>query len=213
MPPKTKFCDQDIIGATFSVLRKNGWKAVSARTIAAELHSSTTPIYTYLKSMKNLEELMFEKALELLGQYTQKKTTANPLINIGTGIVLFARQERELYKFVNREKFMAFRFDSGILVPESELETIMKYPLFKTLTTRQIRQFIFTSWIFIHGLADLINKSFDTYIKKLVNETEIAAYLAQAFNSLWNGMKFIKPDEDFAALPEAIKTGKISEIE
>ncbi|MBU0993321.1 MAG: hypothetical protein KJ737_12580 [Proteobacteria bacterium] len=208
MPPKTKFCDQDIIGAAFSILRKSGWKTVSARTIASELNSSTTPIYTYLTSMKNLEEIMLEKTMNLIEQYTKRKITANPLINIGTGIILFARQERELYRFINSENHMAFRFDSGILVPKSELDTVMAYPLFKNLSARQIRQFLFTSWIFIHGLADLINKSFDVYVKKLTNETEIADYLAQAFNSLWNGMKFIKPNEEFSALPEAIKMGK-----
>ena len=206
MPPKTKFCDQDIIGAAFTVLRKEGWKAVSARTIAAELNSSTTPIYTYLKSMKNLEDILLKRTMGLMREYTSKKTTANPLINIGTGIVLFARKERELYRFINSEKFMALRFDSGILVPQAELDIVMKYPLFKKLTARQIRQFLFTSWIFIHGLADLINKSFDVYIKRLTNEAEIAQYLAEAFNSLWNGMKFIQADEDFSALPEAIKS-------
>ena len=206
MPPKTKFCDQDIIGAAFNVLRKEGWKAVSARTIAAELNSSTTPIYTYLKSMKNLEDILFRRTMDLVREYMSKKTTANPLINIGTGIVLFARKERELYRFINSEKFMALRFDSGILIPQAELDVVMKYPLFKKLTPRQIRQFVFTSWIFIHGLADLINKSFDTYIKRLTDEAEIAQYLSEAFNSLWNGMKFFKADEDFSALPEAIKS-------
>jgi AcrR family transcriptional regulator len=208
MPPKTKFCDQDIIGAAFQVLRKSGWGSVSARTIASELNASTTPIYTYLKSMKNLEDILLKETITLMEKYTQVETSSNPLVNIGTGVVLFARQEKELYKFINREQFMPFRFDSGILILESGFETVMKYPLFKNLSTRQIRQFLFTSWIFIHGLADLINKSFDAYIKKLTNETEIAEYLAEAFNSIWNGMKFIKPDEEFPAIPEAVKTEK-----
>ena len=64
MPPKIRFCDKNIIDAAFIVLRKNGWDAVSARTIAGELKSSTTPIYTYLKSMKTLEERLVEKTID-----------------------------------------------------------------------------------------------------------------------------------------------------
>lgn len=208
MPPKTKFCDQDIIGAAFNVLRKSGWPSVSARTIASELNASTTPIYTYLKSMKNLEDILLKRAMSLMEKYIRIETSPNPLVNLGTGVVLFARQEKELYQFISREQFMPFRFDSGILIFESGFETVMKYPLFKNLSTRQIRQFLFTSWIFIHGLADLMNKSFDSYIKKLTDEKEIADYLSEAFNGLWNGMKFFKPDEEFPAIPEAIKIEK-----
>ena len=69
MPPKQKFTKEDIVEAAFNVVREQGWEALSQRSIAKKLNASIGPIYSYLKSMTNLEEAVIEKAYELLLHY------------------------------------------------------------------------------------------------------------------------------------------------
>jgi AcrR family transcriptional regulator len=202
MPPKIRFCHTDIINSAFNVLRKNGWKSVSARTIAEELNASTTPIYTYLKSMKNLEDRLQQKTLDLIHSYYEIKISDNPLINMGTSFIKFARDEKELFRFFYTEKNMSARFKSGIPVPESQLAELTSFPMFQNLSKDQMLKFLFAGWIFIHGLADLINKSIDVYIKDLSTDRGILEYLSQSFINIWNGMKFISPEDKLDNMPE-----------
>lgn len=202
MPPKIRFCDKDIIDAAFRVLRKKGWGAVSARTIASELKASTTPIYTYLKSMKSLEEHLVEKTIDFIHIHYEKDLTDNPLINMGANFIQFAKEEKKLFRFFYTEKNMKERFRTGIPVQESQYAKLAAYPMFKNLSEDQMLKFLFAGWIFIHGLADLVNKSMDLYIKNLGTERGIIEYLSEAFISIWNGMKFIGPEDKLRSMPE-----------
>ncbi len=62
MPPKNRFAEDDIINAAFRVVRQNGMETLSFRMVAKELSSSTMPVYTFIKSEKNLEEEVIKKA-------------------------------------------------------------------------------------------------------------------------------------------------------
>ena len=100
MPPKVKFEREHIINAAFNIVRKHGWQGLSARTLAEQLNSSTRPIYTHLKSMKDLEYEVVKKAMALLEEYINQPRTGDMWTDQGLGSVLFAKHEKELFKAI-----------------------------------------------------------------------------------------------------------------
>lgn len=190
MPPKTRFSNEDIISAAFSVLRKKGFDAVSARSIAKVLDSSTTPIYTYLKSMKNLESALVQKSLDLLLFFQQKKVdTGDPLLDNGVGYVLFAMQEKHLFRFLHDEKRLALYLNLGESMWEAGITLLSENPLSKKLTNEQKRIVMFTQFVFAHGLADLLNNAFHRHVEGLKGEKEISDYMAESLKIHWEGIR------------------------
>ena len=66
MPRKTKFCEDDILNAAFAVVRRKGITELSTRAIAREMNCSTMPVYSFLKSKRNLEEQVIQMAYKEL---------------------------------------------------------------------------------------------------------------------------------------------------
>ena len=54
MPPKPKFTREEIVAAALQVVRTRGLEALTTREIAAELGTSTRPIFTYFESMEQV---------------------------------------------------------------------------------------------------------------------------------------------------------------
>ncbi len=189
MPPKTRFTNEDIIAAAFAVLRQNGWDEVSARSIAKALKSSTTPIYTYLKSMKNLESELIKESLLVMRQYQQRVDTGDQLLNKGVGYILFAMNEKFLFRFIHDENRMALYVKLGEGIWYDDLNMLSQYPLMGSFSDKQKEKFLFSNWIFSHGLASLINNSLHHYIRELKSEQEITAFLSEALLIHWEGIK------------------------
>ncbi|UNC92202.1 TetR/AcrR family transcriptional regulator [Candidatus Contubernalis alkaliaceticus] len=150
-----------IIEAAFQLIREQGWSAVSARAIAKKLGSSTMPIYSHVSSIEELEKKLRIKARELLKEFQQQQYTEHTLLNLAFGYVVFARDEKNLFRFLYLESpemldsedtsvikktfFKEFGEDSAegkalLEMKESGQETLVQY-----------------TWIFTHGLAMLVN--------------------------------------------------------
>lgn len=150
-----------IIEAAFQLIREQGWSAVSARAIAKKLGSSTMPIYSHVSSIEELEKKLRIKARELLKEFQQRQYTEHTLLNLAFGYVIFARDEKNLFRFLYLESpemldsedtsvikktfFKEFGEDSAegkalLEMKESGQETLVQY-----------------TWIFTHGLAMLVN--------------------------------------------------------
>jgi AcrR family transcriptional regulator len=173
-----KFIDKDIIDAAFCVTRKYGWDKCSARAIAQELGSSTMPIYSSLKSMKNLEDEIARHASDVLIAYQTKKRSGFGFLDMGVGYVMFAQEEKNLFRMMyfqepsgedGRErsrKYRGYVFD--VLMEKLEHEEIMT-----GLSTAQRKEVLYKMWVFSHGLAVLINNG----IIEPMSEKEITHFL------------------------------------
>ena len=52
MPPKAKFTKNEIINAGLEIVRRDGFEALTARALGAELGSSARPFSRYSKAWK-----------------------------------------------------------------------------------------------------------------------------------------------------------------
>jgi hypothetical protein len=162
--PDKKYKTEDIIEAAFNVTRTQGRDKCTARAIAQELGSSTMPIYSGLRSMKNLEDEIAKRASDILISYQTKKRSGFGFLDMGVGYVIFAQEEKNLFRMMysmesgekdDREmakKYRGYVFD--ILMDRLEHEEIME-----GLSTEQRKEVLYKMWIFSHGLAVLINNA------------------------------------------------------
>ncbi|HQG30463.1 MAG TPA: hypothetical protein PLA83_00930 [Deltaproteobacteria bacterium] len=163
MPVKSKFSAEDIIEAAFSIARTHGSEKFSARSIAGELKSSTMPIYSCLSSMKELEEAVLKKALDLLITYETKSRTGDIFLDMGIGYIMFAMEERHLFRMLflseKREGFEETKKRFRKYVIDILLDKLDHFEPMRGYTREQKRVLIDKMWIFTHGLAVLLNHS------------------------------------------------------
>lgn len=190
MPPKQLHTRETIIETAFSITRHSGWQAVSARSIAQELNSSTQPIYSYVQSMQKLADEVRLKAFLLMAEYQVKAYTDNPYVNMAIGYIAFAREEQNLFRFMFLDN------TQPPLVPEETMamnEAITRHlgkPLPAQSWTGKIsltgfNDLALKTWFFTHGLAvalctGTIAPISDDKIRQLLEETGEAIFLWQS---------------------------------
>jgi len=98
MPRRQNITKGMVLDAAFSVVRESGMSELTARKIASKLQCSTIPIYSQFRSMGKLEEEVLLAASSLLMEYTRKGYTPHPFLNMGIGMILFSRDNPNLFK-------------------------------------------------------------------------------------------------------------------
>ena len=101
MPPKAKYTKEQIINAAYEMVRKYGEDMLSARNLAAELSTSTSPIFAVFNSIEEVQKSVRAKALELYKSYLDEGLSQDPAFK-GAGIkyIQFAKDEPELFKLL-----------------------------------------------------------------------------------------------------------------
>ncbi|HOO39531.1 MAG TPA: hypothetical protein PKY89_14845 [Deltaproteobacteria bacterium] len=163
MPAKTRFSAQDVIDAAFQIIRTQGVEKCSARAIAHEMNSSTMPIYSCIHSMKELEEAIVKKALDLLIHYETQDRTGVSVLDMSIGYILFAKEEKHLFRmlFVLEDR----EYDSQLMNKGQEyamdalMERLNAFEPLDGFTHEQKKDILHRMWIFNHGLAVLLNNS------------------------------------------------------
>jgi AcrR family transcriptional regulator len=176
---KVFFTSEAIVEAAFALTRERGWAGVSARSIAKKLGSSTMPIYSTMKSMEEIERLVRARAESVLSDCQRRPYTDNPVQNLAIGYVAFARDEKNLFRFLYVDRPVSADLkDSGeqsreLLGQPTADEVTAQLPGQTPLALQDPR--VLKSWIFTHGLASLVS----TGVLDLPDE-EIRDLLAEA---------------------------------
>ena len=159
MPPKAKFTKQEIVDAAFEITRRDGFDALTARSLAAELGSSPRPIFTVFNGMEEVQSEVKAAATKLYEQYEDEGMSGeNAFKGSGTGYIRFAAEQSKLFQLL----FMKER--NGVPDLESVLSVIDNYYEkilhsveevygFSRETAKEIYQHM---WIYSHGIASLI---------------------------------------------------------
>jgi len=164
MPVKQSFTRDMLVDAAFKILRARGWDKLSARALARELNCSTMPVYSYLKSMKKLDKELREKATDLLLSYQTTPRTGEAFFDMGLGYILFAKQEKHLFRFLFGENERRGRpnypgkalkeFAFNNLIPKMKGDSVLE-----GLDEHQLESILTKMWIFVHGIAVLSNNN------------------------------------------------------
>ncbi|SET34424.1 transcriptional regulator, TetR family [Natronincola peptidivorans] len=172
MPKQIVFTKDDIIEAAFKVFKEEGMAGVSARKIAAKLKCSTAPVYTSFNSIDELKDILLEKSLQLLLKYTEKEYTQDYFLNIGVGMLEFAKE----YRFIYRTLFIESNTYQNILEEFTRKNLIqMKKEASLKILEEDLKEILEKLTVYTHGLASFIcadmleDTSQDYFIKALGN--------------------------------------------
>lgn len=158
MPPKKEYGKKEILEAAIKIADREGIKELSVRKIAGSLGCSTTPIYSNFKSMKNLETKLINYIVDILISYTEKTYTPNIFLNIGVGIVFFAREHKKLYNILftqsSKYKKMMERFHEATN-RQMKTDKIIEY-----VSEEDRMDILQKMWIFTHGLSTLVSNGY-----------------------------------------------------
>lgn len=159
---------------------------VTTRAIANKIGCSTMPIYSHVNSVDELEKALLQKARELLKEFQQHRYTEHVLLNLAFGYVVFARNEKNLFRFLYMEKpdqvdleDVAGMKDNFYREFSENSEEVKAFWELKSSGQEALVQY---TWIFTHGLAMLVNSgalgsySDEKILKLLMNAGE-AFYL------------------------------------
>lgn len=153
MPPKFKFTKDEIIDTALELIRSRGWNALTTRTLAEHLGTSARPLYSYFKSMEALDEAVVQKGVALLQTTMVRKTTGDPWQDHGIGYVMFAQNEKNLFKGLNDEKRIRYFKKYGDAIWEKLTASLVDYLPFRGLSKGQVYQIQLTRWLYAQGLA------------------------------------------------------------
>ena len=157
MPPKPRFSPQDVIEAAYRVVRRQGWEGFSARTIANELNSSTRPIYDHFNSMENIEAEVVKKALAEFVDFLNQDRTGDKWLDQALGYVLFAVNERHLFRCINDEKHTPFQKQFARRHWVELGEKLSTDERFRNISEKNKHKIRAARWVMVHGLACLIS--------------------------------------------------------
>jgi AcrR family transcriptional regulator len=154
MPPTVSFTREAIIDAAFQLCLEVGVKNLTIRAIAQRLGSSIAPIYSNFNNVEELRQAVMNKAFAILEQYTLIEYSPNHFLNIGLGLLKFAREYKLLYKalFINSNAY----HDLVDEFFDRNLAEARKESTLQDLTDDEIRRALEKVRLFTHGLATQI---------------------------------------------------------
>ena len=159
---------------------------MSARSIARKLGSSTMPIYSHFRSLDSIEEQIRVRARELQKQYQKRKYTGHTLLDLAVGYIVFARDEKNLFRFLYLERPEYIRPEDMPRMRESFLsefgehsEEVTSLGELHADSQQELMQY---TWVFTHGLATLVNSGAlsacsDEMLKQMLMDAGAAFYL------------------------------------
>ena len=180
MPPKAKFTREEIVDAAFQIVRREGFDALTARSLGAELQSSPRPIFTVFRSMEEVQNEVMNKGRRLYESYEDAGMSGeNAFKGSGTGYIRFAADEPKLFQLL----FMRER--EVVPNPEKVLKSIDGY--YEKILNAVEREYGFDRktaervylhmWLYSHGIAVSIATKICTFTEEQISDmlTDVCA--------------------------------------
>lgn len=154
MPKNIVFTREEIIEAAFEIFKEEGLVGISARKIAAKLNCSTAPVYTSFASIEEIKDTLLNKSLRMLLAYTQEEYTSDIFLNIGVGMLEFAKD----YGIVYRTLFIENDAHQYILKEFSaeNLQQMKKEQTLQLFSEEELQNILDKLTVYTHGLASFI---------------------------------------------------------
>jgi len=150
-PKPIAFSREVVLAAAVDVVRRHGLESLTARAVADRLRASVAPVYSAFRSMAELERAVLEEARRLMDERTRLSYTDIPFLNIGVGILTFARDEPRLFSalFHTRPRF------AGILTSfhASVLARMQADEFLRLLPQAQLERLLDSIWHYTLGLG------------------------------------------------------------
>lgn len=170
---------QDILDASFEIVRKDGIDSLNARKIASVLQCSTQPIFYQFSSMEAVKEELLTYSLAYYRNFILNfKGNIPKYRQIGLNYIRFAREEANVYKFIFMGEYK-IKIDEFAFFDKSYLEVEKTLQIQNGLSKGMAQKFHLKMWLFVHGIACLIATN-----TCIFTDEEVGVLLAEEFQIL-----------------------------
>ncbi len=154
MPKPVTYTRENILNAAFEIFAQEGLSSLSTRGIASKIGASTAPVYSCFTSISEIRSELLQISLRKIIEYTEKEYTPDLFLNIGVGLLEFAKDYPRVYRTMfleedgNREIFEQFRVKN--------LTQMRREPNISAFGEAQLEEILRKLTVYTHGLAALI---------------------------------------------------------
>lgn len=157
MAPKNKFTRKEMVAAAVRVVQKRGAAALTAKSLAEELGTSTQPVFTCFGTMEALKAEVYVAAERLFDEYLTKGLKEKiSFLGFGSQYIRFARKEPELYRLL----FLIRPDDvgSGAFAAMRHMQELVRPSLVEIyhISAQEADRYFRDLWLVVHSLATLI---------------------------------------------------------
>ncbi len=177
MPPKCIFTKEEIIRTALQLVRTEGMDALTARSLAQALGTSTKPIFGLFASMQALQTAVLSAADVIYQQYLLDSMQGGkypPYKASGMGYIQFAMEEKKLFKLL----FMRDRSGETIAEDRESIRPLLDL-LQNNLHISEDRAYLFhlEMWLYVHGIATMLATGYLDWDMAFVSSALTDAYL------------------------------------
>lgn len=167
MPPKVKTTKEDIINATYELVKVGGADRINARSIASHLGCSTQPVFSNFESMEELKLAVVERADEKCDEYINAEIARGVYPEYkasGMAYIRFAKEQKHLFKLL-------YMRDRTQETTQLNLNGQIKEIVEETtgLLGESAQLFHLEMWTFVHGIATMIATEFSEFDEELIS--------------------------------------------
>ena len=157
MAPKNKFTRKEMVAAAVRVVQKRGAAALTAKSLAEELGTSTQPVFTCFGTMEALKAEVYVAVEQLFDEYLTKGLKEKiSFLGFGSQYIRFARKEPELYRllFLMRPDDVG----SGAFAAMRHMQELVRPSLVEIyhISAQEADRYFRDLWLVVHSLATLI---------------------------------------------------------
>jgi hypothetical protein len=153
-PRATMFSQETVRAAALALVRRQGWESLTARSVAGELHASVAPVYSACGSMEELQRLVLLDIRAELEAYSREPLSPMPFLNIGVGIVRYARDRANSFRALFHARHG--QRDIQLAFHRTVLECMQADPQLGMLPEHSLLRLKDNIWLYTLGLATAI---------------------------------------------------------
>jgi AcrR family transcriptional regulator len=153
-PRNTLFAQETVRAAAIELVRQEGWESLTARNVAKQLQSSVAPVYSACGSMEELQRLVLLDIRVQLEAYSRQPLSDMPFLNIGIGIVRFARNQANLFRALFHSRHG--QRDIQLAFHKTILDCMQADPQLGLLPREALLRLEENIWLYTFGLATAI---------------------------------------------------------
>lgn len=178
MPAKKQISKEKLIDAAFEIVRTEGMEALNMRTLANKCNCSTQPIYLSFSGAEELKAEVAKRITETFDKFIENEIASERYPKykaIGMGYIRFAKEEKELFKYLlmrNRKEETDWEGES---FDKSTYIIMQNYGLYKDDAQKLHAEM----WICVHGIATMFATGYLNWDWETVSEM-----ITDVFNGL-----------------------------
>lgn len=180
----------DIIRASFEIVREKGIDGINARDIAKRLNTSVQPIFYRFNNMEDLKVQLLKYSLDYYQKFILDIKGNGPNYKeIGINYIRFASMESNLFKFIFMGNYHV-KVEDFALFDKSYVEVERVACDYDEISDDVVKRFHLKMWMFTHGIASLIATGTCEF-----SDDEISTLLTEEFEALMKDIVYRKKDD------------------